>query len=258
MKGWGFMSFPTKEAEQLLVDTGRQCCICGILHKVQLHHIIPPEKGGTDDIDNAIPLCPNCHDEVHREYASGQVTRGYSARELRLHRQRAVDRVRKEGEWEQGSPAWEEDKDLVLFYAQCLDRPAFRTRFHQEMSFSAFDKAMEDTIIALNTGYWRMRDGTLIDRSKGKAYLTHRPWREKLDGMIETIETIRSHFHKAVGFDRALLQGRYSAEIMMEERFRHDLKFGSWMDQQRQEVIEAMNSILEEIGHLPLKKIEVR
>jgi hypothetical protein len=29
---------------------------------VQVHHIIPEEHGGPDTIDNAAPLCPNCHD----------------------------------------------------------------------------------------------------------------------------------------------------------------------------------------------------
>lgn len=28
---------------------------------MDVHHIVPEGKGGTDDIDNAAPLCPNCH-----------------------------------------------------------------------------------------------------------------------------------------------------------------------------------------------------
>ena len=30
--------------------------------KVDVHHIIPQKDGGTDDIDNAAPLCGHCHD----------------------------------------------------------------------------------------------------------------------------------------------------------------------------------------------------
>lgn len=37
-----------------------QCCRCRSLG-VEVHHIIPQEHGGPDDIDNAAPLCPNCH-----------------------------------------------------------------------------------------------------------------------------------------------------------------------------------------------------
>lgn len=39
------MGFDKKESEQLLADCGRRCCICGKLHKVQIHHIKPKEKG---------------------------------------------------------------------------------------------------------------------------------------------------------------------------------------------------------------------
>jgi HNH endonuclease len=38
-----------------------QCCRCHEIG-VDIHHIIPQAQGGSDDIDNAAPLCPNCHD----------------------------------------------------------------------------------------------------------------------------------------------------------------------------------------------------
>lgn len=84
------MAFNQAEAEVLLAQTGRLCCICKRLHRVQLHHIIPKEAGGSDDIDNAIPLCPNCHDEVHSGPASGRVTRSYTPGELQQHRQQTM------------------------------------------------------------------------------------------------------------------------------------------------------------------------
>ncbi len=84
------MTFKPKEVDQLLAETGRRCCLCGGLHKVQVHHIVSKEDGGSDEIDNAIPLCPNCHDEVHAGYASGRTTRAYTAKELKLHRKRTA------------------------------------------------------------------------------------------------------------------------------------------------------------------------
>lgn len=88
------MGFDKKETDQLLADCGRRCCICGLLHRVQVHHIKPKEKGGTDDIKNGIPLCPNCHDEVHTEYSSGKTTKIYSEQELKFHRQRTIELVK--------------------------------------------------------------------------------------------------------------------------------------------------------------------
>lgn len=253
------MGFKPTEADKLLSDTGRRCCICGTLHKVQLHHIVPKEDGGADDIDNAIALCPNCHDEVHSRYSSGRTTRTYTANELKLHRQRTIDQVKSESKWSPTNAFGKEDQELILFYAQCLDRPAFRTRFHEEISFSAFDKAMEDTLIALNTGYWRTRDGTLIERAKGKVHIVNPAWRERMDYITGIIEAVRQRFHEAVGFNRILYQIRkahfrdFDLEQYVEGRFRDDRELSEWMDFQRQEAIEIMNALLKEVGHQPLQ-----
>jgi 5-methylcytosine-specific restriction endonuclease McrA len=60
------MGFPQTEADELLAQCHRRCCIChrfcGI--KMELDHIIPREQNGSDTIDNAIPLCFECHAEV--------------------------------------------------------------------------------------------------------------------------------------------------------------------------------------------------
>ena len=90
------MAFRQKEVEKLLAETGRRCCICGLLHNVQVHHIVPEGEGGKDDIDNAITLCPNCHSEVHGSHAPGRTTLSYAELELKLHRQRTIEQVRNE------------------------------------------------------------------------------------------------------------------------------------------------------------------
>lgn len=38
-----------------------QCCVCRALG-VEVHHIVPQENKGSDDEDNAAPLCPSCHE----------------------------------------------------------------------------------------------------------------------------------------------------------------------------------------------------
>lgn len=83
------MGFDQKKVEELLVLTGRRCCICSSLHNVQLHHIVPDD----DSIDNAIPLCPTCHDQVHASIATGRTSRSYSPRELKMHRTRTINLV---------------------------------------------------------------------------------------------------------------------------------------------------------------------
>lgn len=36
------------------------CCVCKVPF-VEVHHIIPQESGGSDELDNAAPLCARCH-----------------------------------------------------------------------------------------------------------------------------------------------------------------------------------------------------
>ncbi len=37
------------------------CCLCKAIG-IEVHHIIPQDKGGPDTEDNAAPLCPSCHE----------------------------------------------------------------------------------------------------------------------------------------------------------------------------------------------------
>ena len=44
---------------------GGVCVICQFEHAVEVHHIVPRSKGGSDDIENLVPLCPNHHTMAH-------------------------------------------------------------------------------------------------------------------------------------------------------------------------------------------------
>jgi len=246
------MGFDKTESQQLLSDCGRRCCICGHLHRVQIHHIVP----GDDRIENGIPLCPPCHDEVHIDYSPGRTTRVYTPAELRKHRKRTIDLTTKEGKWKPGSAEWRKDKKLITFFAQCLDRPAFRTYFHCELSFVDFDEAMQDTLLALNTGYWKTRDGTVLERSLGKACVVNPRWREQLDEITSIIEDIRRRFAESVGLNQMLLhlQGRRGFEPHAAA-LRGDRDLGDWMDEKRQQAIDAMNTILRDMQMRPLKNL---
>lgn len=37
------------------------CCVCKNIG-IEIHHIIPQSENGPDDLDNAAPLCPSCHE----------------------------------------------------------------------------------------------------------------------------------------------------------------------------------------------------
>jgi hypothetical protein len=58
--------------DKLLVEAGHRCTICSE-KAFELHHIIEQAEGGTDDEENLIVLCPNCHQ--HRYHRAGDITR---------------------------------------------------------------------------------------------------------------------------------------------------------------------------------------
>lgn len=46
----------------------QMCCKCGSFLEVEMHHMIPVDIGGTDDIENLMPLCEECHREYTLYY----------------------------------------------------------------------------------------------------------------------------------------------------------------------------------------------
>ena len=81
--------FPKDEAEKLLARCHRRCCIChrfcGV--KMELDHMHPAGEGGPSTIDNAIPLCFECHAEVHAYNDKHPRGRKFQPSELELHKE---------------------------------------------------------------------------------------------------------------------------------------------------------------------------
>jgi HNH endonuclease len=84
------MAFPEAGVAQLLADSKRHCCVCWRWcgTKMHLHHIIPRAEGGPDEIENAIPVCLDCHAEIE---SRGNMGRQFSHAELREHKRRWLE-----------------------------------------------------------------------------------------------------------------------------------------------------------------------
>lgn len=51
---------------KILQRSNKGCSICGWNESTcDIHHIIPKSKGGNDELDNLIVVCPNCHRVIH-------------------------------------------------------------------------------------------------------------------------------------------------------------------------------------------------
>lgn len=55
------MDFTEQVKKEVKEKAAFRCCRCQNIG-IHVHHIIPQESGGSDEIENAAPLCPSCHD----------------------------------------------------------------------------------------------------------------------------------------------------------------------------------------------------
>jgi hypothetical protein len=62
--GISLLAFSKKLKEQVRREQKGICADCGRKpKKLEIHHIIPQSMGGPDTRDNAVGLCPECHDK---------------------------------------------------------------------------------------------------------------------------------------------------------------------------------------------------
>lgn len=105
----------------------------------------------------------------------------------------------------------------------------------------AFDKAIEDTITAINTGCLRDRDANTLDSAKGKVYLQNSKWREQMDTVVDLLRAIRSRFELGQRMGTIWTDGKRSHCI--QDRATYE-----WMDQTREELLRVFLNVCKEAG----------
>lgn len=133
-----------------------------------------------------------------------------------------------------------EDISLMRFYVQCLDRPAIQepmrvlVRRH-DPNLLDFESAIHDTVIALNTGVLRTREGDIIKVAEGKSQLTNRQWYEALNEVVSLLTEITRELKICRLKDGQI----YILEGLIEYN--------------RRKVVEIVNSICDEVGIVGLQ-----
>ena len=137
----------------------------------------------------------------------------------------------------------DKDIELIRFYVQCFDRPAFRDRICMEGRMEDFDKAIEDTIIALNTGVLRTRDGSILRKSEGKSSVNNDEWREKLNVIGDMLSALRRRLKIAKAAGAYSTYGEGEVMYCFSDR-----QLGEWFDSTREEIVKILSSICEDMG----------
>lgn len=109
----------------------------------------------------------------------------------------------------------------------------------------AFDRAIEDTITAINTGCLRARDGGVLTRSKGKAFLDNADWRQRMDLIVDLLRAIRSRYDDARKTGAIHVSGSSDGDSFY---IIHNPELADWMDQTRSQVLEIFGEICREAG----------
>lgn len=191
-------------------------------------------------IDNGIWLCQNCAKLIDNDEL--RYTTDVVQEWKRLSEAEALRQIQENSPSKAASQ--NDDVELIRFYSQCLDRPAFQDEFHVETSLEAFDKAIEDTITAINTGCLRARDGQVLGRARGKSFLTNTKWRNQMDTIVDLLRALRTRFALAVQTEAIRIT--YSGDDGREFYILEDRELAGWMDSTRANIISIFNEICEE------------
>jgi len=201
-----------------------------------------PSLGTADrkSAENAIWLCQNCAKLIDND------SKRYTVDLLQQWKKLSEEAARLAID----SPSSEDlsavsDSDIIRFYAQCFDRPAFQDPFMEEGSMEAFDKAIEDTITAINTGCLRSRDGGVLVKGEGKAFLHNTEWREQMGVIVDLLRAIRSRYDSAIRLKEIHVSSQADGRTWY---CIHAQTVAEWMDGTRAQVIETFARVAEAAG----------
>lgn len=88
------------------------------------------------------------------------------------------------------------DEEALAHMAAVFDRPAFTTPFQEESYLPAFQKAIEDTIRALNTGMWSTREGAEIRRIPSVHHLEDSHLKATVGQVVRELDEVRRLFKR--------------------------------------------------------------
>jgi len=212
-------------------------------------HISGADKGGArynpnlssverKSIENGIWLCQNCAKLIDSDEKRYDIDLLLEWK--KLSEQAALLEIEKNI-----TSVVEGDQEIIKSFAQCFDRPAFEDPFRQEGSMEAFYKAIEDTIIAINTGTLRTRDGTILHKSYGKAFLNNPLLKQNMDVIVDLLRAIRERFTLAVK-NKEINVGRLYYKN--QSYCFNNMELCAWFDLTRNEILTIFEKVCKIAG----------
>lgn len=195
-------------------------------------------------MNNGIWLCQNCAKIIDSDESK------YTTKLLEVWKSTAEQLALVELKYNTSNMPLIDDMELIKFYSECLDRPAFQDEINQEGHMENFEKAIEDTIISLNTGVLRTRDGNILKQSQGKSNIRNEAWREKLYMIVDILASIRMRLKIAKKEQAYYINNDAAVDVTY---CFYDRQLAHWFDSSRQEILNIFSSICKE-ANLPIHR----
>lgn len=183
--------------------------------------------------ENGIWLCQSCSKLIDSDSTH------YTIAVLHSWKKAAEDSASDELSTNYVSNIYKKDKELIQFYLQCFDRPAFQRTIYQEGEMEDFEQAINGTIIALNTGVLKTRDGSILKDKEGKSVITNDDWREKMNTIGDILFAIQDKIAVAKNKGWIHENGFY---------FFSDDSTAKDLDNLRLKILEILSSVCNEAG----------
>ena len=160
VKHWGYQKgfnyeFSSRRAAVLHRDS-YTCQICGKTHtRIEVHHIIFRSQGGTDDENNLIALCGDCHNGIH----NGKIVLTKKPKKLNLKYATHMSIIRSQ---------------LIKVYPEAIETFGFVTKTNRENLSLPKDHYVDACVIASSGKLFEPNDTIYQKRrvSKGDYQLT--------------------------------------------------------------------------------------
>lgn len=153
-KGFNYEFSSRKEA--VLHRDKYTCQICDKKHtRLEVHHIIYRSQGGTDDEDNLITLCEDCHEKIHR----GELILNKKPRKMNLKHETHMSIIRSQ---------------LLKYYPDAIETFGFVTKENRNHLELLKDHYIDACVIASDGKEFKLNNEIFYKRrvSKGDYQLT--------------------------------------------------------------------------------------
>jgi TIR domain len=161
-----------------------------------------------------------------------------------------------------------EDCALIREHRHYFERAAFSTSCIQELFIDELSRAVKDTIAALNTGTLASREGVILRQAQGRASYKTPKFQEVIGRVSALLSELRLHIAALEQFfnDRLTTRRQYSecfgwlmqlAHEKSPSDVRQAVLLMDQIDEMRNQILKAINPLLEDAGAAPFPLIKL-